>query len=367
MIKNITVLGLFGGASLNSIELALVNTDGIDVHNVLKTAVVPYPEPLAAKVRAVIGRRVCDLSLLRENKEIQQLQGEMTDFYVETVNDFCHASEFDEIGIDSLTICNDPANKCSYQLEQGHELGRKLGRRVVTHFHKADLLSGGQASPLTPAFFNAMGQNIERPALFIDLEAVSSLVYLGASGELLAFDCAPGLAMIEDWTFRHANMQTDYNGRLAITGKIHVQVVESLLHHKFLRKNPPKSLDILCFSDKKEHLEGLSLEDGAATATAFIAQSIYQSAQDFLPELPAEIYVAGEGTKNPSLIRFLKHIFKNQTLKNITELNSELRNIGAEATAFNTARRLYALPITYPTTTGAYEPMTGGEIYETKQ
>ena len=32
-----TVLGLFGGASLNSIEMALVNTDGIDIYNVLKT------------------------------------------------------------------------------------------------------------------------------------------------------------------------------------------------------------------------------------------------------------------------------------------------------------------------------------------
>ena len=214
MIKNMTVLGVFGGASLNSVELALVKTDGIDINEIIKTAVVPYPEPLAMEIRSVIGRRICDLSFLQENKQIQQLQQEMTDFYLEAVNDFCSAEEFDEIGVDSLTICNDPADKCSYQLEQGHELSRKLGRRVVTHFHKADLLSGGQASPLTPAFFNAIGQNIERPALFIDLETVSSLVYLGVSGELLAFDCAPGLAMIEDWTFRHANMQTDYNGRL---------------------------------------------------------------------------------------------------------------------------------------------------------
>lgn len=366
MIKNMTVLGLFGGASLNSIELALVNTDGIDIHSIIKTAVIPYPEPLAANIRSVISKRDCDLSSLQKSNQVQELQNAMTDFYVEAINDFCPPSDFEELGVDSLTICNNPENKCSYQLEQGHELSHKLGRRIVTHFHKADLLSGGQASPLTPAFFNAAAQNIARPVLFIDLEAVSSLVYLGESGELLAFDCAPGLAMIEDWTFRHANMQTDYNGRLAITGKIHVQIVESLLHHKFLRKEPPKSLDILCFSDKREHLEGLSLEDGAATATAFIAQAIYSAAQNFLPKLPAEIYISGEGAKNPSLMRFLRHIFKNQALKNLTELNAGFKTTGAVSTAFNTARRLYALPITYPATTGAYEPMTGGEIYEEK-
>ena len=41
-----TVLGLFGGASLNSLELALVQTDGIDVHKIIKTAAVPSPEPI---------------------------------------------------------------------------------------------------------------------------------------------------------------------------------------------------------------------------------------------------------------------------------------------------------------------------------
>ena len=45
-----TVLGVFGGASLNSVELALVKTDGIDINEIIKTAVVPYPEPLAMEM-----------------------------------------------------------------------------------------------------------------------------------------------------------------------------------------------------------------------------------------------------------------------------------------------------------------------------
>ena len=84
-----TVLGLFGGASLNSLELSLVQTDGLAVHKVIKTAVVPYPEPLVMDIRSVIGKRVCDLSSLQGNIQIQQLQNEMTDFYIEAVNDFC--------------------------------------------------------------------------------------------------------------------------------------------------------------------------------------------------------------------------------------------------------------------------------------
>ena len=170
--------------------------------------------------------------------------------------------------------------------------------------------------------------------------------------------------MIEDWAFRHANMQTDYNGKLAVTGKADMQIVESLLRHKILKKNPPKALDILCFADKKEHLEGLSLEDGAATATTFIAEAIYQAAFDFLPKIPANIFICGAGVKNPTLLRHIKQNFAPREVQPINRLNSSLDAVGAQSTAFNTVRRLYGMPLTYPTTTGAFEPLSGGEIYE---
>jgi len=363
MIKNINVLGLFGGASLNSVEIALVCTDGVDIQAVKKSAVVPYPEPLLMTIRDLTARRFPDLSALESSETIQKLQNAMTDFYADAINDFCPTNEVDEIGVDGLTVCHNPESKCSYQLEQGHELQKRLNRRVITHFHKADLLSGGQASPLTPAFFNAVAQHLAKPALFIDLQTVSSLIFLGESGEMFAFDCAPGIAAIENWTFRHANMLTDYNGRLAITGTIHTQIVDSLLNIRILKKTPPKSLDIFCFSDKREHLEGLSLEDGAATLTAFIARAI-NNAANLLPFIPSEIYLSGEGLKNPTLLRFLRQNFTKKTLKPVTEINSDYICSGAIATAFNAARRLYSLPLTFPATTGTFEPLTGGEIYD---
>lgn len=366
IIKNLIALGLYGGASLNSIELALINTDGIDVKEFIKTSIIPYPEYLSNEIRSVLGKRVLNFEYLEKNSEVQKIREMISEFYVDTIKEFTDIDNVDVIGIDSLTICNDPQNKCSYQIENGQIICSGLNKNIITHFHKADLLSGGQASPLSPAFLNALALGSEKPILFIDLEAVSSLIYIGESGELMAFDCSPGLALIEDWTFRHANMQTDYNGKLAITGNIDEQIVNLLLNAKILKKQPPKSLDILDFSDKKEHLEGLSLEDGAATASYFIANAIYQSACKFIPDIPDNIYVCGEGLKNPSLMRFLKHCFSPYELKNISDINDELSTIGAQSTAFNAVRRYYSLPITFPTTTGAYEPMTGGEFYEKK-
>ena len=45
------------------------------------------------------------------------------------------------------------------------------------------------------------------------------------------------------------------------------------------------------FNEKLEHLEGLSLEDGAATATAYIAESIAYSLALYVPEMPREIII----------------------------------------------------------------------------
>ncbi|MBR1903804.1 MAG: anhydro-N-acetylmuramic acid kinase [Alphaproteobacteria bacterium] len=364
IIKNINALGLFGGASLNAVELALINTDGVDVYDYMKTAVVPYPEKLALDIRTILNRRTPDYAGLEKDEQVQQLKNAVSRFYADIIKEFATGETVDVIGIDGLTIGNSPQNQCSYQLEDGHIVADVLQRQVITHFHKADLLSGGQASPLAPIFFSALGQNCEKPALFIDLETVCGLVYVGASGELVAFDAAPALALIEDWTFRHANMQTDYNGRLAITGQVHPQIVEAMLHHKILQKQPPKSLDMMCFADKREHLEGLSLEDGAATVTAFVAEAIFQAALDFLPKIPSHIYVGGEGLKNPSLMRFLKQSFAPREIKTVNDLVPNLRALGACVTAYNAARRLYALPITFPSTTGVSEPITGGEFYE---
>lgn len=364
IIKSLNAVGVYGNASLNSVDLALLSTDGVDVQRYIKTQTVHYHEDLCTRIRSFIARRGWNYNTLNENAEMQDLREKISLFYVECIKEFVAEEKIDCYGVDGLTIFSDTAEKCSYQLEDGHIMAKALGQSVITHFHRADLLSNGQASPLLPAFVDYLRHNTEKPALFIIVDAVSSLIYLGQSGELMAFDCAPGCAMIEDWTFRHANMQTDYDGKLAITGKADAQIIGLLLKHKALKKEPPKSLDIMCFADKKEHLEGLTLENGAATATTFIAEAIYQAAFDFLPKIPANLYIGGEGCKNPTLLRQIKQNFAPRTVKPITEINENLTAIGAQSTAFNAVRRLHGLPLTYPLTTGVCEPMCGGEIYE---
>ena len=90
----------------------------------------------------------------------------------------------------------------------------------------------------------------------------------------MAFDTGPGNAAVDDWVLKHGGMHMDYNGKLAITGAIDGHVLASLMRHKYFGHYPPKSVDRNLIQDKLEHLEALSLADGAATATAFVAESI---------------------------------------------------------------------------------------------
>ena len=363
-IKHINSFGIFGGASLNGVETALLETDGLDIFKVILTSQHFYPEDLSVDIRSVIGRKYLSLEEIRKDETVRLIEEKVTRFYAQIINETAEQSQIDVVGVDGLTILNKPQEICSYQIDKGNALHNLVNKKIITHFHKADLLSGGKASPLSAVFFSAITQHIQKPLLIIDVEAVSSLIHISETGWMIAFDCAPGLALIEDWTYRHANMQTDYNGTMAAFGHADEKICDILLHHKTLIQSPPKSLDLRCFDDKKENLEGLSVENGAATATLFIAKAIHDAAKKHLPDLPETIFLTGFGAKNPTLRRRITQEFAPLKIENLNTIYENNESIGAQITAFNAVRRLNNMHITFPSTTGAYEPLSGGEIYE---
>ena len=49
MIKPLNILGLMGGTALDGIKIALINTDGIDVYEVIFARKILYPDSLRQK------------------------------------------------------------------------------------------------------------------------------------------------------------------------------------------------------------------------------------------------------------------------------------------------------------------------------
>lgn len=363
IIKSLNCLGLTGTSTFGGVELALIKTDGIDIIERKTAYTVPYPETMKEQIKSVY-------SLQRNTPENEEklncADKDVSDFYIRLINTFKEecAEQIDLTGVDGLTVMHNPNIPYTYQFGNGRYIAAQTGIKTVTHFRNADICSGGQGSPISASYFNAIGLDEPKPAAFVNICGKASITWLGSFGELTAFDCGPGDNFINNWTSRHANMDNDYNGKLAITGKVHEKIVNSLMHHKFFAKFPPKSAYTGIFADKAEHLEGLSLEDGAATATAFVAEAICYSICIYLPELPKKVILCGRGAGNPTLVRFIRQRLPNMEVATCRELGISTDTLNAEISAFLSARTVYSLPITFPSTTGVSQPIPGGEIYE---
>ena len=363
IIRGLNCLGLMGTSTFGGVELALVHTDGLDVQERIKEYVVPYPDEMKDKIRSVLGlnRNIAD-----NEQKLRDVDMCVSDFYVQLINDFVNdcGEQVDVVGVEGITILHNPNISYTYQLGNGRYIASKTGIKTVTHFRNADICCGGQGTPISSVYFNAMATDEIKPIAFVNISGKTSLTWIGSFGEMVGFDCGPGDNFINNWTSKHAHMDNDYNGRLAILGTVHEKIVNSLMHHKFFAKYPPKSAYTGIFADKAEHLEGLSLEDGAATATAFVAESICYSICLYLPEIPKKIVICGKGSNNPTLIRFIRQRIPSVEVVTSKELGIPSETVNAEVNAFLSARTLYSLPITFPSTTGVAEPISGGEIYE---
>jgi len=119
---------------------------------------------------------------------------------------------------------------------------------------------------------------------------------------------------------------------------------------------PPKSLDRQAFAFAG--LDGLSVEDGAATLAAFTAATI-ASARAHLPEEPKLWIATGGGRRNAAIMAALAARVENAVVP------AEAVGLGgdtleAEAWGYLAVRAMRGLPITFPETTGVHEPLTGG-------
>lgn len=361
MIKTVNSLGLLSGSSQYGVDAALVTTDGVDLYEFGSAQTTPYDDALRDNIRALFA---ASPEAPGYEELYQRVDDEYTRFQAEIARDYisAHETKVDVIGFEGLTLFNNADMRKIRQLGNGKLLAELTGVRVVNNFHTADIRAGGQGEPLESVYHNALCADVGKPLAVVNISGISRVTWIGSFGEMIAFDTGPGNAAINEWVLKHAGMHMDYNGKLAITGKVNEQLVATMMRHKYFGKYPPKSIDRRAFVEKLEHLEGLNLEDGAATATAFVAESIAYSLLMYLPEVPKIVIVCGGGAKNPTLMRFLRQRLPDMVVKTAAEEGFNTNALEAQAVAYMAVRRLYNLPISFPSTTGVPEPMSGGEI-----
>jgi len=268
------------------------------------------------------------------------------------------------VGMHGLTVLHrGPRNGvigATLQLGDGALLARELGVDVAYDFRSADIAAGGHGSPLTPLYHAALLRysGIPAPAAALNLGGVANVSWIGADGELIAFDTGPANGPINEWMEMWGLGAFDEGGKLAARGRVNEVLIAEALRHPYFAAPYPKSLDRYDFNAGMAR--GLSPEDGAATLTAFVAAAVGRGL-DLLPVRPKQIVVCGGGRKNPTLMRDLNHRAAVEAIS-ADEVGWRGDAIEAEAFAFLAARALAEKPVSFPATTGVIAPTLGGRI-----
>ena len=354
-MKIYRVIGLMSGTSLDGVDAALLRTDGEYFIEREAFLTVPYEEKLRAQIRGCFGATA---------EHARDAERALTIAHAEAVHKLLkkqgvQAKDIDLIGFHGQTISHAPEKGYTCQIGDGALLASMTGIKVVNDFRTADVKAGGQGAPLVPIYHQALGSKLEKPVVFLNIGGVANVTYVGKDGELIAFDTGPGNALIDDWMLQKTGQKFDDAGKTARSGKINEAVLNKLLSHPFFSAPVPKSLDRNAFVSRA--WESLSLADGAATLAEFTARSILLAEKHF-PAQPQQWIVAGGGRHN----RFLMQRLESQAsvpVRDIEELGLDGDAIEAEAFGYLAVRSVKGLPLSFPSTTGAPEPMTGGRLY----
>ncbi len=350
-------LGLISGTSMDGIDAALLTTDGEQVLARGPWLTLPYPDDLRRDLLAVARDEIAASGPLPE------LEAAVTAANAATVRAFLDRfglarHDLDLIGMHGQTVLHRPERRFTRQLGRGDGLAKAVGVDVVDGFRLADVARGGQGAPLVPLYHAALAAALPGPLGILNLGGVANVTFIDA-GEILAFDTGPASALIDDWVLAHTGQRFDDGGAIAACGHVHADRLASLLDHPYFAQRPPKSLDRNAFS--LDPVDGLSLEDGAATLTRFTARSAAQ-ALHHLPAPPRRWLVTGGGRHNRTLMAML-HEELRVPVDPVEAVGWNGDSLEAECFAFLAVRSVRGLPLSLPTTTGVPEPTTGGTLH----
>ncbi len=364
MTKALTAIGLMSGTSMDGVDVALISTDGEAVSAFGPTGSRPY----GVEERRVLAAALEKAPEIEDRHDRSGVFGEaervVTGAHAEAVEAFLaenglSAGEIDVVGFHGQTIWHRPEKRLTVQIGDGGALARRLGIDVVHDFRAADVAAGGQGAPFVPVYHRALAAHsgLELPVVVLNLGGVGNVTYAGADA-LLAFDTGPANALIDDWVAARAGVPFDEGGRIAAAGRVDEAALKALLDNAYFLRNPPKSLDRNDFSASL--LDGSATADGAATLTAFTAASV-ALARDWFPEPARRWIVVGGGANNPTLVAMLRERLGAPVVTG-ADLGWSGDHVEAQAFAYLAVRSLCGLPLTFPTTTGVPEPLTGGVL-----
>ena len=355
-----TIIGMISGTSMDGIDIALLQTDGLNHVTFGPAETRPYPAPLRQELIDFLH----DPSLAQRDP-LTDLEAKVTACFSQALLDFLRdhtlsPTSIDLVGLHGQTVYHNPAHGFTRQLGNGAQMVQETGIAVVDQFRLNDVAQGGQGAPLVPLYHAALARDLPKPLVILNWGGVGNVTYLDED-KILAFDTGPASALCDDWTLKHFNLPFDKDGLLARQGQVDETLLALLLDHDFFKKPPPKSLDRNAFHAGLARLAPCTPLDGLATLTAFTIHATAK-ALDHMPRKPLRWLVAGGGRHNHAFMQGLQSVVQSP-VEAVETVNWRGDSLEAECFAYLAQRSRLGLPLSLPSTTAVPAPCSGGRFW----
>lgn len=360
------VIGLMSGTSADGVDAALVETDG-EAH----IRAVAFADRLYADAERNLIREAARHALTLPGPAadplIEEAERLLTRAHAEAVGALPGQQDATLIGFHGQTVAHRPPGSghespFTWQIGDAALLAALTGRPVVHDFRSADVAAGGEGAPLAPGYHRARLSGFHEAVGILNLGGVGNLTWFENPADPQSrwggFDTGPANALIDDWVARHAGVRYDAGGKLAASGAVDAQILARMADFGYFATSGPKSLDRDDFSTAA--VEALSPADGAATLTAFTAETVAIALRG-LPMPLTRLFVTGGGRHNPTLMAMIAER-TGLPARPVEALGWNGDALEAEAFAWLAVRHLKKLPLSWPETTGVPAPTQGGRL-----
>ncbi len=351
-------LGAMSGTSLDGVDAAMVETDGVEIFGFGKTAYRAYSDGERATLKAALGQWAGRAAEAAADVVDAAHQDLMSGFQA-----------VDLVGFHGQTLAHEPRGRGTCQVGDGASLAQALGLSVVWDFRSDDVALGGEGAPLAPFFHFACARRIgaTRPLVFLNLGGVGNLTFVDPAcegpenpGALLAFDTGPANAPLNDLMQARLGLAMDKGGALAAQGTVETGALELFLAEPYFSRLPPKSLDRNDFAEMIALVGELDDADAAATLTAMCAAGVARG-MEHCPVPPERVLVTGGGRHNPVLMQMLQ-VSLDCPVVPVEDVGLDGDMLEAQAFAYLAVRVVRGLATSCPGTTGVRALVGGGVV-----
>jgi anhydro-N-acetylmuramic acid kinase len=346
-------IGLMSGTSLDGLDIIAVRFTKLDEKwqfEIEATDCIPYTAFWTTTLKNL------HQASLETYAEINALYGQ---YLGKKVNEFIEkhhlAGSFDVIGSHGHTIMHQPQKSFTVQVGSGAHIAEATRIPVVSDLRISDVAAGGQGAPIVP---------IGEKCLFPDFNAFLNIggianIALHHADKVVAFDVCPGNTPL-NLLMATIGLNLDADGKLARSGKLHLDLFNQLNALSYYKKTTPKSLHTdTIFQEWMPLIEASdgSLADKLHTVVEHIAQQIAMAVQK---SQNTTLMLTGGGAKNSYLV---ERIQANISLKVIVPDAILIDYKEALVMAFFAVLRLRGEPNCLQSVTGANRNVCGGALY----